>query len=456
MGRITVAAIVVAVSFLSARAEYLSDPVFFDLPVDGGDITTDATGAFHVVAIGGLDEMAYYVHGTSLESLSEPLQIPGSSGAYNPRIDVSPDGTVHIAYQVGRLSGAKSSYYVSIATDGTILTPEKFADANELYPDERAYVPDVAADSKGNVLASAWIHESKGMYRWRSPGGAWGDVHEVGGYHPSPKVEERNGKFYFYWLKRGDAEWAISGPVAPGGSFSSYQDAGGKSSGLTIHNEGGNFSVGSDGTITTSGSARVAFEGPCAIWVGCNESGSFTSHTFAGMSGTTRGDESHFYPGIVIDEATGDHYVVCANPADKRAYYACRHNGTWTSLKRLLPEHEATQVALRNGPTVADIAGPGVVVFTWAGRKPFLRMIYPDGYTPTQVHPRNTAPRGARESRTASFHVVTHGLSGLDAVLPTGLAYQTNGRCIVFPRNRLTENRAGAPVVLKLPQWTGQ
>ena len=94
---------------------------------------------------------------------------------------------------------------------------------------------------------------------------------------------------------------------------------------------------------------------------------------------TKRGDESGLHPVATFDAATGASFLTVMNPADKRTYYSVHERDRgWQSYLPLLPDRPAPQGTLRQGPSVADTPGPGVVVLVRDGEEQWhLKMLYP-------------------------------------------------------------------------------
>jgi hypothetical protein len=256
-------------------------------------------------------------------------------------------------------------------------------------------VADVAADEKGHVLVGYWINRPTGRrfarevpafhYRWRAPDGRWGEAGSLPSHWSStPKVEYESGRgFFLLWQSRG-TEWRIAGPVAAGGTFveaQSFSTGSDRLAGVsTIQNEGGDFFAAPDGSIVAASNVREAFDGPVGVWAAIGRAGTGLTATYLGsFAGTKRGDESGIHPGVTIDAATGAAFVTVLNPADKRACYAVhRPDGGWQlPYAPLLPDHPGPQGTLRQGPAVADLAGPGVVALVRDGEERwYLRVLH--------------------------------------------------------------------------------
>lgn len=328
---------------------------------------TDGSGAIHVVYDGK------YRIGDSVDSLgAEELVVSVEQHEFmNPKIAVDASGKPHIVYQKGRTGEASSCYYTT-REDGEWIEVEEFAVKEEIGPNAaRTMLPDVCADEEGNVLACLWSTKNdnelqKAIYRWRSSDGAWSEyLGGLSGYHAaSPKVEVSGGQFYLHYAKN-DFDKMIAGPVSFGERFEeSTLDFGSREINRSFQNEGTNFISGEGGLVVASGNFRKTSEGGgVGVWVSTNRSGSFEAKiiaAFAGKQPEGKG-EGHQQPDMAIDRQTGDVYVVYFYDADKKAYYHVERDGEWTGAKRLYPEEEGKQGYFRNGPSVADVPGKGVV-----------------------------------------------------------------------------------------------
>lgn len=337
-----------------------------------GYVAAATDGTLHVV-YGGK-----YRVGPAPDRLGSEEPITELKPVNTVRIAVDGRGQPHVVFTTGMSGSAARSYYTT-RIGNRWLAAEKFADAAEIPGRSRAYVADVAADEHGNAVVTYWINRPEGKrferelpafhYRWRSSDGRWSPPRSLTSHWSSTsKVEYRPGRgFYLLWQLH-MPEWRITGPVAAGGEFVEPGSFATGSEGLTglskIQNEGADFSLGPDGRIVIAGNVREAFEGPCGVWASAGQIGSKLSASYLGsFPGTKRGDESGVHPVGAVDAATGAAFVTVMSPADKCAYFVVhRRDGGWDRrYVPLLPGHSAPQGTLRQGPSVADLAGPGVV-----------------------------------------------------------------------------------------------
>ena len=81
-----------------------------------------------------------------------------------------------------------------------------------------------------------------------------------------------------------------------------------------------------------------------------------------------------------FDAATGASFLTAMNPADRRAYYSVHApDRGWQSYLPLLPDRPAPQGTLRQGPSVADVPGSGVVALVRDGEEQWhLKMLHPN------------------------------------------------------------------------------
>jgi hypothetical protein len=334
-----------------------------------GFVASGADGVLHVV-FGGK-----YRRGPAVEKLSAAEAITDLAPVNGVRMTIDPAGRPHVVFTTGQTAKATRSYYTTRSGAGW-LPAEKFADAVDFPERPRAYVADVAVDARGNVLACFWVSRPDARrneradpsfhYRWRSPAGKWSEPRSLPAHWSSaPKVEcTPHGEFHLLWQAQG-REWRIAGPVAAGGTFSETQSiaTGSDRLGLSTQNEGCDFTAGPDGSFVVAGNVREQFEGPVGLWAAAGRNDPMTAVFLGGFPGTKRGDESALHPVPIIDVATGTAYVTVMNPDDRRAYFAVhfREGGWRRAYAPLLPEHSAPQGTLRQGPSVADTPGPGVV-----------------------------------------------------------------------------------------------
>jgi hypothetical protein len=297
-----------------------------------------------------------------------------------------------VVFSTGQTARATRSYYTA-RIGGRWLPAEKFADAAEIPERTRAYVADVAADERGSVLVSFWVSrptERRGQrddpsffYRWRSPEGRWSETASLPAHWSSAaKVEYAPGRgFYLLWQST-NVDWRIAGPVPTGGRFAeaqSFSTGSNKLTGLsTVQNEGADFHLAPQGAIIVAGNVREKFEGPVGVWAAIGRDDTISSTTYLGsFTGTVRGDESGVHPVAAFDAATGAAFVTVMNPADKTAYFAVHQpGGGWSGYLPLLPNHAAPQGTLRQGPSVADVPGPGVLALVRDGEEQWrLRLL---------------------------------------------------------------------------------
>ena len=344
-----------------------------EVGVGGADgfVTTADDGALHVI-YGGK-----YRSGPSPDRLGPEEKITEIDPVNGVRIDVDAAGRPHVVFTAGVTSKATRSYYTA-RIDGRWLPAEKFADAADFPERTRAYVADVAVDARGNALVCFWVSRPNARrqerdkpsfhYRWRSPEGRWSEPRSLPAHWSSaPKVEcAPGGGFHLLWQSQG-RDWRIAGPVVAGGTFAEAQSIATGSAGLeglSTQNEGCDFTIAADGSFVVAGNVREKFEGPVGVWAAAGRGGAPLKATFlGGFAGTKRGDESALHPVTTLDAATGTAFVTMINPADRRAYFAVRRrDGGWQqSYVPLLPDHSGPQGTLRQGPSVADVPGPGVV-----------------------------------------------------------------------------------------------
>jgi hypothetical protein len=352
---------------------------------------------FVAVGPGGQIHVVYggkYRTGPSLNRLSPEESITDLQPVNTVRMTVDADGQPHVVFTTGVTSNARRSYYTARIKDRW-LPAEKFADAADFVERTRAYVADVAAGSKGNVLVCFWVSRPTEKrqeyddpcfyYRWRSPEGRWSATFSLPAHGSSaPKVEFEPGRgFFLLWQLRG-TQWRLAGPVAGGEQFTEERSISTGSEILTgvstIQNEGADFTRSADGRFIVAGNVREKFEGPVGVWATIGTRDTISSTSYLGsFSGTKRGDESGIHPVAAVDAATGDFYITLMNPSDKCAYYAVHRGGKWQlPYMPLLPDRPAPQGTLRQGPSVADVPGQGVVALVRDGEERWhLRLLAP-------------------------------------------------------------------------------
>ncbi|MGH9837894.1 MAG: sulfatase-like hydrolase/transferase [Blastocatellia bacterium] len=344
-------------------------------------------GADGVVAA-GKDGVVYggkYRSGAAPDSLSPEESITELQPVSTVRMAVDSAGQPHVVFTTRVTQQAKRSYYTA-RIGGRWLPAEKFADAADFPERTRAYVADVATDGQGHVLVSFWVsrpiekrweHDDPSFYyRWRSPEGQWGPPLSLSAHWSSaPKVEYEPGRgFFLLWQSRAN-RWRIAGPIAAGEKFTEAQSVSTGSEALVgataSQNEGADFSRGAGGSFVVAGNVREKPEGPVGVWAALGQGDTVSSTTFLGsFPGTKRGDESSVHPVPVIDAATGAAFIAVMNPGDKRAYYTVHRDGSGWQLPYapILPGHTAApQGNTRQGPSVADVPGPGVVALARDG-----------------------------------------------------------------------------------------
>ncbi len=344
-----------------------------------GFVTTADDGTLHVI-YGGK-----YRSGPGPDRLGPEEKITDIDSVNGVRMDVDSAGQPHVVFTAGTTSKATRSYYTTRA-GGRWLPAEKFADAADFPERERAYVADIAVDARGHALVCFWVgrpnalrkerHNPSFYYRWRTPEGAWSEPRSLAAHWSSaPKVEFAPGRgFFLLWQAQG-REWRIAGPVSAGDAFSADQSVSAGSDRLTslsTQNEGADFNAETDGLFVVAGNVREKFEGPVGVWAAIGRADAPLAATFlGGFAGTKRGQESGVHPVTAFDVATGTAYVVALNPADRRAYVAwhLRQGGWQRGYVPLLPRNPAPQGTLRQGPSVADVPGPGVVALVRDGEE---------------------------------------------------------------------------------------
>lgn len=342
---------------------------------------TGSDGSIHIAYDGK------YRSGPSLNNLNAEETITHHNGVLfsNVKLDVDPNGNPHVVYQHGKYRAAGSSYYTT-KVNGQWITPEKFADRHEVDAScARAALPDVAADADGNVLACFWALENssplkKAIYRWRDANGNWSEyMGGLSGYHAAtPKVAHVEGQFYLHYAE-GDFDKVLSGPVDPHTRFEkaslSFES---KTIDRSYQNEGTNFYINASGQVAAAGNFRVRHRGDgIGVWASDNLGGAFEAtiiSEFDGSADEGKG-EGNLQPDVVIDAASGRIYVVYYYRENNLAYYQVKDASGWSERMRLLPEKSGIQGYFRNGPSVADIPGRGVVACVVNDSRVYLRTI---------------------------------------------------------------------------------
>ncbi len=360
-----------------------------------GFVATGADGAVHVVFDGR------YRTGPAPERLGPEERITDLAPVNGVRLALDGKNRPHVVFTTGMTARATRSYYTA-RIDGRWLPAEKFADAADFPERPRAYVADVAVDEAGHALVSFWVgrptekraelDNPSFYYRWRAPEGRWSEPHSLPAHWSSAaKVEYERGRgFYLLWQPSG-VDWRIAGPVAAGEKFTAAQSISSGSANFpglsTVRNEGADFSRQRDGTLIVAGNMREKFDGPVGLWAAVGERGVLAPAVYlGGFPGTKRGAESGLHPVMTLDVATGCAFVTVLAASDKRACFTVhRREGGWVrGYTPLLPDRPAPQGTLRQGPSVADLPGPGVVALVRDGEANwFLRTLLPEDATVT-------------------------------------------------------------------------
>ncbi len=346
-------------------------------------MTADKAGQLHIVYFdsdrgsGVYRSAKYNEGGDPLFTLSYERVIQGATPFNNPRVQVDNRGRVHLVFQKGNTGAAKTSWYTYLHPDSThFIHPEKFADVADLGGN-RAYMPDVAADSLGNVLVAFWnpVHEKNtAKYRWRTKNGIWSQVYgDLTDFHAgTPKVESHDGSFYLYYAESDyDKRILVSDVVGEPFSKDNAINTGSNRLGLSIQNEGINFIISAEGKIAAAGNVRSAFAGPVGLWVSQElTSTEYDANYFGPYFNTVRGDESSLHPNLTFNEADGSVLVASWNPFDELSYVAgISSSGVKTTYERVNPNSGQQQGYLRNGPSLADIPGDKVAISHIAGSR---------------------------------------------------------------------------------------
>ena len=359
-----------------------------------GFVTTSRDGAIHVVFDGK------YRTGPSPEKLGAPEAITEVGLVNGVRIAIDGRGRPHVVFTTGMTAKATRSYYTA-RIDGRWLPAEKFADAADFPERGRAYVADIAVDDEGQTLVSFWVSRPAEKraefdnpsfyYRWRAVDGAWSPPRSLPAHWSSAaKVEFDPGRGFFVMWQARNIDWRIAGPVAAGGEFTAAQSVATGSARLTglttVQNEGADFHR-RDGVVIAAGNIREKFDGPVGVWASLGtDRGEMPAATWlGGFPGTKRGDESGLHPVIAFDRETGTAFVTVLAPHDKRAVFTVHRRATgWhRGYIPLLPDRPAPQGTLRQGPSVADLPGPGVIVLVRDGELNWhLRTLQPEDAAP--------------------------------------------------------------------------
>lgn len=372
-----VSLIVLSIACAAARGAIASPAVAIGKGGADGFVATAADGTIHVIFDGR------YRSGPTPDRLGPEEKIADVGPVNGVRIAVDARGRPHVVFTTGTTARATRSYYTA-RIDGRWLPAEKFADIADFPERERAYVADVAVDEESRVLVSFWVSrpdEKRAQldnpsfhYRWRMRDGAWSPPRSLPAHWSSAaKVEYDPGRgFFLLWQVRNN-DWRITGPVAAGGEFTVAQGFPTGSATLTglsnVQNEGADFFA-RGGVLIAAGNVREKFEGPVGVWAAFAEKGAFTAATYLGsFPDTKRGNESGLHPVIAYDAATGAAFVTVLAASDKRACYSVfrRETGWQRGYHPILPDRPAPQGTLRQGPSVADIPGPGVVALARDG-----------------------------------------------------------------------------------------
>jgi hypothetical protein len=343
-----------------------------------GVIGTGPDGQIHVI-FGGK-----YRFGKAPTRLSPEEPLTDTQSVHTMRMTIDAAGRPHVVFTAGVTDNAKRSYYTARIGDRW-LPLEKFADAADHPERTRAYVADVAIDQDQNVLVSYWVsrptekrqdHDDPSFYyRWRSQNGRWSEPASLPAHWSSaPKVEFEPGRgFFLLWQFRGN-QWRIAGPVAGGERFTHERSIATGSETLTglstVQNEGADFVRTTSGKFVVAGNVREKFEGPVGVWAAVGDQDTLPKAAYLGsFAGTKRGDESGLHPVAAIDAETGAAFVVVMNRADQRAYYSEHRGSAWSPYKPILPDATSPQGTLRQGPSVADVPGNGVLALVRDGQQ---------------------------------------------------------------------------------------
>ncbi|MGH7959279.1 MAG: hypothetical protein ACREH8_20040 [Opitutaceae bacterium] len=365
-----------------------------------GFMTVGAEGTIHVI-YGGK-----YRCGRAPDQLGSEETITDVGEVNGVRLTIDATGRPHAVFSTGVTAAAKRSYYTA-RVHGCWLPAEKFADAADFPERSRAYVADVAADEESKALVCFWVSRPIAQraefenpsfyYRWRSRDGRWSAPQSLpAAWSSAPKVEyEPVRGFYLLWQFR-QTDWRIGGPVRAGEAFAVEESIPTGSANLTglttVQNEGADFSRGAKGTLVVAGNVREKFHGPVGVWATVGDSAKLAAAVYlGGFPGTKRGDESGLHPVTAFDAATGAAFVTVMDPATKRACVSVyrRDTGWQRTYVPLLPGHVTPQGTLRQGPSVADLPGPGVVALIRDGEQCW--------YLRTLTSADASEPRASRE-----------------------------------------------------------
>jgi hypothetical protein len=354
-----------------------------------GFVATGADGTIHVV-YGGK-----YRTGPAADRLGPEETMSDLTPVDGVRIAVDRAGTPHVVFTTGSTDQAKRSYYT--AREGGRWRPaEKFADADELRDRTRAYVADVAVDDRGHALVSCWVSRPTEQrnaledwcfyYRWRTPGGAWSELRSLPAHWSSaPKVEYGRDGYYLLWQHRA-TDWRIAGPVPAGGTFAveGSRPSGSAALGQEVQNEGADFSLHPSGALIVAGNRREKFEGPVGVWATAGTPAALPPPVYLGsFPGTKRGNESGVHPVTAFDVATGHAFVAVLDAGTKRALFSVHRPGLgWArNYTPILPDFPGPQGTLRQGPSLADVPGPGILALVrdggTGGSNWYLRTLLP-------------------------------------------------------------------------------
>lgn len=344
-----------------------------------GFVAVDTEGRIHVI-YGGK-----YRSGPAPDQLGPEETIGDIDPVNGVRIAIDGAGRPHVVFTAGSGRNATRSFYTA-RIDGRWLPAEKFADAADFPERSRAYVADVAVNPQGQALASFWVGRPKEKraeyenwsfyYRWRTHDGAWTAPQGLSAHwSSSTKVEfdHHTGGFFLLWQYRAN-DWRITGPVPAGGVFTVERSiaSGSATLGLAVQNEGADFSVNPGGVLVVAGNKREKFEGPVGVWATTGTREELPPPVYLGsFPGTVRGSESGLHPVTTFDAATGHAFVAVRDPATKRAMFTVhRPNSGWASgYTPILPKHSTPQGSLRQGPSLADVPGPGVLALVSDGEQ---------------------------------------------------------------------------------------
>jgi hypothetical protein len=353
-----------------------------------GFVAVDSRGAIHAI-YGGK-----YRTGPTAETLGPEETIADLSPINGVRIATDAAGQPHVVFTNGATDNAKRSYYTT-RRDGRWITPEKFADAADFPERDRAYVADVAVSENGHALVSFWVSRPREKraaledwsfyYRWRPPGGGWSEPRSLPAHWSSaPKVEYAPGRGFFLLWQQRSTDWRIAGPVTAGGTFSAESSTASGSATLPpgVQNEGADFSVSPAGVVVIAGNKREKFEGPVGVWATTGAREQLPPPVYLGsFPGTVRGSESGLHPVTAFDADTGHAFVSVLDAGSKRAVFTVHRPGRgWVSrYTPILPAHRTPQGTLRQGPSVADLPGPGVIALVRDGdQRWLLRRLLPE------------------------------------------------------------------------------